>query len=105
MLAGVSAAKSRPAQQPLYTPCREHATPLVNSRPARYASCMNNRRAFIDGWLAARHYYGLTDTHDDSEHGAECQRCWGPYICTCDEGGQYREAVTTWEHYSKESTR
>ena len=41
MLAGVSVAKSRPAQQPLYTPCRERATPVVNSRPARYASCMN----------------------------------------------------------------
>lgn len=52
------------------------------------------QEAWLDGWSAARIYYGTCDTDDrdggdeDGNHGAECQRVQGPYICTCDEAGQ-----------------
>lgn len=46
---------------------------------------------FVDGWMAARNYYG--GTVDEVEHGAECPRASNHTVrCACDEVSQFQRA-------------
>ena len=55
------------------------------------------RDAFVEGWLYARDYYGVTETDTGAEHGAECQKTESTaYFCTCDELAQHMHALLAW---------
>lgn len=49
------------------------------------------RQTFVQGWMAARHYYGSTLVDEDGEvcHGTECQHVHNDTLrCSCDEDAQ-----------------
>lgn len=46
---------------------------------------------FVNGWMAAREYYGIVD--DDTAHGAECDKTENVgYRCTCNPDAQRASA-------------